>query len=96
MQPNDDVSKMKLPLPLVAVVVGGVLSTVGGMWASTAGIRSDMRDIKTRMEMQAEVDRSRNDNLRESVESMKRRQELQQMEIQGMKEIVMRLEGMKR
>lgn len=85
---------------IVAVIVSGFLAVSGGMWASTYGLRSDVRDILTRMDGQAKIAELNAKlqeqgllTLRESIEAMKRRQELQQYEIQGLKEVVLTLRG---
>ena len=85
-----DVDLLRFPPQMVIAIITTVISIVGGIWLSTAAMRSDIRDIKTRMELQAELDQARNENLRESVESMKRRQELQQYEIQSLKEAILK------
>lgn len=76
--------RISFPLPYVFIIVGAFLAAAGGIWT----LRSDVRDILTRMELQAKLQDERADSLRESVESMKRRQELQQYEIQGLKEAI--------
>ena len=55
---------------------------------------SDLRDIRTRMEAQDKLQSERDNSLRESVEAMKRRQELQQYELQEFQKTLMRLESM--
>lgn len=91
-----DAMKLQFPLQFVFVIVGAFLTCAGGMWASTYGLRSDVRDILTRMELQTQVDEARAKvqeeriaAMRESIEAMKRRQELQQYELQGMKEVLL-------
>lgn len=63
-----DASRLMFPLPIVAAIVGTAITVVGGQYISNAGIRdqqreiqSDIRDMKTRMEMQAQIDVARND-----------------------------------
>jgi len=88
-----DASKLTFSLQLVILIVG----MSSGFWLATYSLRSDVRDILTRMSMQAEIDKTnaqlqeeRASTLRESVEAMKRRQELQQYEIQGLKEMILK------
>jgi hypothetical protein len=95
-----DVSRLRFTPQMVVMIVSMTLGVAGGMWASTTGLRSDMRDILTRMdgqtkvaEINAKLQEERSQALRESIEAMKRRQELQQYEIQGLKEIVLTLKG---
>lgn len=63
-----DASRLMFPLPIVAAIVGTAITVVGGQYIANAGIRdqqreiqSDIRDMKTRMEMQTQIDMARND-----------------------------------
>lgn len=63
-----DASRLTFPLQLVVVIVGGILSAAISGWAFSSGIResqlemqSDIRDMRTRLEMQAQIDIARND-----------------------------------
>jgi hypothetical protein len=93
MTETTDASKLKFPLTLTVSLVVGALSMAGSFWFATSGIRSDVRDIKTRMEMQAQLDGERQDNIRDALIDMKRRQELQQYEIQSLKEAITAMKG---
>ena len=91
---STDASTLHFPLPLVAGLVVFAASMAGSMWAIT----SNVRDINTRLEMSAEIDKAnarlqdeRTTAIRDAVASMQRRQELQQYEIQGLKEAIGRL-----
>lgn len=90
---STDASKLSFPIQLVIMM----LTAAGSIWASQYGLRSDVRDIRTRMEMQARIDEmqaklieERAAGLRQAVEAMQRRQELQQYEIQGLKEAILK------
>ena len=82
------------PRVLVAIVIFSI-TVAGGIWSSTAGLRSDVRDILTRMDSQR-MSLEASDKLQEvqatamrvAVDDMKRRQELQQYEIQALKEVI--------
>jgi hypothetical protein len=88
-----DGMKISFPLPYIAAIVAAFLAIAGSMWA----LRSDVRDILTRMELQSKLQEERSNAMRESLESMKRRQELQQYEIQGLREAINSMqEGRKR
>ena len=84
-----DAGKLMVTPRIVVTIVALSLSIAGGVWASTSGLRSDVRDILTRMETQRSVSDVRDASMRESIEAMKRRQELQQYEIQGLKEMLL-------
>lgn len=94
-----DVAKLRFTPAIVIMII----TVAGGMWASTYGLRSDVRDILTRMNLQTELDVARTKlqderaaNLKDSVDAMRRRQELQQYEIQGVKDAIVNLkEGKK-
>lgn len=84
------------PKVLISVVVF-VLTIAGSIWGSTSGLRSDVRDIITRMEAQktaydsaAKLQEVQSNALRVAVDDMKRRQELQQYEIQALKEVILK------
>src|SRR5437870_2925481 len=56
---SGDVSHLHLSLGMVLSIVVTCLTIAGGMWASTYGLRSDVRDILTRMASNAQLDESR-------------------------------------
>lgn len=89
-----------LPVQSVAGIVILALTMAGSVWWSTAGLRSDVRDINTKMDarqeaeqLQSQLEAERSLALKESLDAMKRRQELQQYEIQGLKEAITSLKG---
>lgn len=91
-----DATRLVLTPKVVATVVAFAVTIAGGVWASTAGLRSDVRDILTRMDAQqqaaranADVQKVTADALKTAVEDMRRRQELQQYEIQNLKEAIL-------
>lgn len=91
-----DVTKLVLTPRVVVAIVVASLTLAGGIWASTAGLRSDVRDILTRMEAQtatyesvAKLQEVQSNALKTAVDDMKRRQELQQYEIQQLKEVIL-------
>lgn len=88
-----DVAKLRFTPSVVIGIITMAITVAAGMWASTYGLRSDVRDILTRMNLQTELDVARTKlqderaaNLKDAVDSMRRRQELQQYEIQGVKD----------
>lgn len=102
-----DARSISFPLQIVVLIVSGLLSSAGAMvgaaWVVSAKIgvvQSDVRDIKTTMEGQQRLteqkDRLSDERLgqmRDAITDMKRRQELQQYEINSFKEVIMRLEA---
>jgi hypothetical protein len=89
------------PRVLVAIVVF-TITVVGGVWSSTYGLRSDVRDIVTRMEAQRATletaDRLadlQSQQTNKAIDEMKRRLELFQYEQQSLKESVMSLTNKK-
>lgn len=84
---------------LIRVVVFSL--TVGAaMWASTTSLRSDVRNIVTTLEYQQKLDELQGQrwtdqllNLKTAIDQMKARQELQQYEIQELKEQILKLNG---
>lgn len=73
----------------------GVAATI---WGTTAGIRSDVRDILTQMraesekrEMQERLVDERLGTMRETVNDQKRRIELLQYEVSALKEMILKL-----
>lgn len=92
-----EVDKIRFPPRMVVAIVAGCMALIGGVYAANYGVRSDVRDILTTIsnqkalnESQQRLDAERAANLRESIEAMKRRQELQQYEIQGLKEAILK------
>lgn len=70
---------------VVLAIVTICLTIAGGMWASTYGLRSDVRDILTKQDSATKLQDERAQNLHESIEAVKRRQESQQLELQELK-----------
>jgi hypothetical protein len=50
-----DVTKLVATPKIIASIVGTALLVAGGMWASNGGLRSDVRDILTRMSSEQRV-----------------------------------------
>lgn len=91
-----DATQLQFSAQVVVFIISAFLTVAGAMWATTYSMRSDVRDILTKMEERKKIDElhdklqdERSAAMRESIESMKRRQELQQYEIQGLKELIL-------
>lgn len=50
-----DASQLSFPLQLVVLIVSIAISVSGSIWVSQSGLRSDVRDINTRFEMQVKA-----------------------------------------
>lgn len=91
-----DATKLVLTPKIVVGIVVTVVAIYGGIWASTYGLRSDVRDILSRIETQktaveaaSKLQEVQANTLNKSIDEMRRRQELQQYEIQSLKEAVL-------
>lgn len=72
-----DATRLSFPLQLVIVIGGGIIATVGAFWLATSSLRSDVRDILTRMESQSTLQEERWRNLKSDVDQEKRDRQLQ-------------------
>jgi len=93
---SPDLSRMTLSPGIVIGIVTAIVSIVGGQVASTWGLRSDIRDINTHMNAQADTDKSlrtlqdeRAVGLRNAVDEINKKQEQQQLEIQSLRETIL-------
>jgi len=98
-----EVDNIRFPPRMVAAIVASAITVFGGMYASTYGLRSDVRDILTtlanqeriKVEQQKLVDEKqrladeRFQSLRDAVGVIDKRQQLQQIETQELKEMVL-------
>jgi hypothetical protein len=73
-----DLSKLTMSAGMVATIVLTAVGIVAGMYGSTWGMRSDIRDIGTRLEAQAK-----------QLDGVAKKQELQQIQIQELRELVL-------
>lgn len=90
-----DVQRLSFPLQMVIAAVIGAVTIYGTVQGATWGLRSDVRDILTRMQAQAELAAEKSrlqderfNSLRDTVQDMKRRVELQQYEVQRLNETI--------
>jgi hypothetical protein len=89
--------RLSFTLRMVVAITVAAVGIAGVQWANTSSLKSDIRDIKTRLEardqldeVQAKLQEERAVQLREAVQAMRNRQELQQIEIQSLKEMILR------
>lgn len=92
-----DVEKIRFPPKVVASIIAAVISIIGGMYASTYGLRSDVRDLLTNQvnrERLDEVNRKladqQTEGITKAVDVIDKRQQLQAIQIQELKEMVLR------
>jgi hypothetical protein len=91
-----DLSKITLSPGLVAAIVLSIGGIIAGQVGSTWGMRSDIRDINTHLSTQAETDKNkqalqddRYTALKGAVDDIKKKQDLQQLEIQNLRETIL-------
>ena len=80
-----DATKLVLSSRVVVALVAIALGIAAAVWS----IRSGMEQISDKMEATAKLQDVQTSALKSSVDDMKRRQELQQYEIQGLKEAIL-------
>lgn len=85
---STDASKLSFPLQVVVLIV----TIAGTIWASQYSLRSDVRDILTRMEAQGKLQDERMDTMRETILDLKRRVELQEFAVRAVQETVNKIQ----
>lgn len=75
-----DASRLTFPVQTVILVVSIVLSVVGSTW----GMRSDLRDIQTRVELRQESYVEDRENMQQSIKNLQAKVELMTLEIQNL------------
>jgi hypothetical protein len=71
------VGRLSFPLQMVVGAVFATATILGGFWVVTSGLRSDVRNINTLMEAQAEKSRLQRDLDRERLERAAEKQQAQ-------------------
>ena len=91
-----DISKLVFSPGVLVTVIVSILSIVGGLQAATWGMRSDIRDMRTSLTLQADVDKGaqrlqeeRATTLKNAVDAIGRKQELQQLQFQELRDEVL-------
>lgn len=91
-----DVSKLRITPREVFGISVVCLTIASGMWVATSGLRSDVRDIITRMQAQADASKNRNDlsdermaNMQRAINEIKAQQTLQDIKINNLRELVL-------
>lgn len=102
---NIDAKRISFSLQLVIVIVGGIIATTGAFWVATSALRSDVRDILTRMSMQSDIDKAsaklldeRSKAVTDAMSELKRQQQMQYYDLQDLKRdvAVMKSQGAKK
>lgn len=99
-QRDTDASRLTFPLQLVIMVAVTVLSCAATLWLGLSGLKSDVRDIRTRMEMATEIStrdakllEERLNAVRETVTTLTREQRMQQLEVAQLKESILKMDS---
>lgn len=73
---STDASRLTFPVQMVIAAIIMTISIIGSVYGMTSGIResqlqteSDLRDMRTRMEMQTQIDIARNDARTQEVQA---------------------------
>lgn len=99
-----DADKIRFQPKVVAAIVCTAITFIVGLYGATYGLRSDVRNILTTMEKQRELDAEKEkltvekqklsderfQSLRDAVGVIDKRQQLQQIETQELKEMVLK------
>jgi hypothetical protein len=88
-----DATKLTFPLQVVLTLVAAVLAGTLGVYTVTYGLRSDVRDILTRIELSKQLQDQKMNSMQDAINDMKRRQELQQYELQEFQKTLTRMES---
>ena len=98
-QPTE-VSSLRITPGMVFAIVALCASVIGGQYASTYGIRqeqaamrSDVRDLSTMFVAQAKLQEERAAALNTLADLIQKKQEMQRLEIQSLREMVLALRG---
>lgn len=90
-----DLSRLVMSPGVVVSIIMALVTIVGGQMASTWGMRSDIRDIGTKMNLRADADQSlqklqeeRANTLKAAVDMIGRKQELNQIQFQELRDEV--------
>jgi len=82
---TQDASKMSFPLQLVILIVTTVISVALSVTGTTWSIKSDVRDMATRLEMREESDKQYRDILSNQLTEQKAQIKLLQMDVTDLK-----------
>jgi hypothetical protein len=92
----DEISTAQIDIRQIkfsATTVWGFVVSFGALLTTVLLAWGDVRQVRDTQESQGKLQDERNFYIRESIDGMKRRQELQQYEINGLKELVIKLQA---
>lgn len=96
---STDVTRLSFPLQIVVFIVTSSVTATVSIWASQSSLRSDVRDIRTRMETAVKLDEAnaklrdeQMDTLKRDITELKGLYKLQDYEIRQLKEIVLKIQ----
>ena len=89
---STDASKLSFPLQLVIGIVSGTLM----LYLALSGLRSDVRDISTRMEAREKLQDERSSTIKADLDFLKGRDTLRDLQIQELKEQLTLLKAQRR
>jgi len=84
-----DIERLIVSPKIVVGIVMAVLAIAGSIWLSTAGLRSDVRDILTQQAAQSKLSDERSESLKESIADAKRLSELQRIQLESLTKTVL-------
>jgi hypothetical protein len=97
-----DVLGLRFPIQVVILIVTTSVTAAVTIWSSQYWLRSEVRDILTRMEMQVRVEdaqrklqEERAMALKAAVDAMHKELRMTQYDVQGLKETVLKLQATK-
>jgi septal ring factor EnvC (AmiA/AmiB activator) len=78
---STDISSLKFPIQIVIAIVAGFLAAAGAFYTSQAGLRSDVRDILTRLDFQVKAQDDRINDVKHELEKTKDQLETTRLEL---------------
>lgn len=94
-----DVGGLRFPLQMVVLIATTSATAAVTTWGSLAGLRSDVRDLRTRMELaaqleeaQAKLQEERMAALKAAIDAVQRDNRLTQFEVQALKESLLKIQ----
>lgn len=95
---HTDAQRLTFPLQLVVLIVSSAMASGLSVWVSLSTLKSDVRDIRTRMELTATINAAeaklltdRWSQLQESVKGLEKEQRMQQLEMTSLREEILKL-----
>jgi len=80
-----DVMRIGLSLKLALSIIGSVVVVVLGAWSSAAWVKSDIQALRGEFALETRLNDERNQSMIKSIEELRKRQELTEIEIRNRK-----------